>query len=840
MIGWPVFTQSFEWNKATIPEPALRKRSTPIGKVAALKFKSIPQAQLCRIVISASQGSSPAWLTLEPDLETREVRLLAPLDLAASAEALPDQAHLSFQVVLQLAGQADTKPLQQVAILARGADGELFPWRKLAHGVDPLSAGPHVWTFSCGGPDEPLPLETYLSLQMSPGCGSISFGPIQVRNQSVGTLQAGFGPGSPETLEGWLVSPDGGRSARIMASTEGRPLTELALADPGGLFTLGRRAEMVRFHVPRDALAMALGGGDPVWKLALFDGQVPLAQCLFQATAPPVQSASAPPEKQKASQPPAVLSAPAIAARDADAIAEILTGSSSPSLSREVPRLLYNQKDLEKLWRLHDKLIAPDPGATARWPYLEFYLGRAMLEMNAAETAFQTFTRLVSDPDCLQGLNATDGRRARHHLARSCLRTGRVAEAVQHLRDLSIDDPTDWESYFQLGVIVSRENPSLGSLYFRLSAELSNKFPTSSRLILIDALISEGRAEDALAKTLIAMKVDRSARELHLCLANAYHALGRPQEKARCIEAFFGFYGLSAPGSDLEGGAFRAGNARAAAPVRVEDGPGVVVIMTTYNSEATVEAAIGSVLAQSYQNLRLVVVDDVSQDSTCDLVRRLAEGDPRLTLLQQAENGGTYRAKNRAVQEVAADYYTFHDSDDWMHPQRIAEHVALMEAEPGLACSTSLWYRMDEEGHAIVRRAGHILHENPASTFVRASTFRQIGYFDSVRAGADSEFLWRARRIFGAQGVAEIPKPLSIGLHHAKSITQSGAAAFDEHRFSAVRLAYWEAWVGWHRQAAIKGNAGLHLPFPLPERPFFAPEALLTKGSSGSEPQPAG
>jgi len=171
VIGWPVFTQSFEWNKATIPEPALRKRSTPIGKVAALKFKSIPQAQLCRIVISASQGSSPAWLTLEPDLETREVRLLAPLDLAASAEALPDQAHLSFQVVLQLAGQADTKPLQQVAILARGADGELFPWRKLAHGVDPLSAGPHVWTFSCGGPDEPLPLETYLSLQMSPGCG---------------------------------------------------------------------------------------------------------------------------------------------------------------------------------------------------------------------------------------------------------------------------------------------------------------------------------------------------------------------------------------------------------------------------------------------------------------------------------------------------------------------------------------------------------------------------------------------------------------------------------------------------------------------------------------------
>jgi hypothetical protein len=174
-----------------------------------------------------------------------------------------------------------------------------------------------------------------------------------------------------------------------------------------------------------------------------------------------------------------------------------------------------------------------------------------------------------------------------------------VPEAVQHLRDLSIDDPTDWESYFQLGVIVRRENPSLGSLYFRLSEELSAKFPTSSRLIMIDALISEGRAEDALAKTLIAMKVDRSARELHLCLANAYLALGRPQEKARCIEAFFGFYGLSAPGSDLVGAPFLAGKAAATTPLRIEDGPRVVVIMTTYNSEATVEAAIRSVLAQS-------------------------------------------------------------------------------------------------------------------------------------------------------------------------------------------------------------------------------------------------
>jgi hypothetical protein len=519
------------------------------------------------------------------------------------------------------------------------------------------------------------------------------------------------------------------------------------------------------------------------------------------------------------------MTAPVVAALDAGAMAQVMLGSPSASLAREVPRLLYNQKSVEKLWGLHARLVEPSPETAAKWAYLDFFLGRAMLEMNAAETAFQTFTRLVADPECLAALNATDARRARHHLARACLRTGRVAEAVQHLRDLSIDDPTDWESYFQLGVIIIREDPKLGSLYFRLSEELSNKFPTSSRLILIDALISEGRAEDALAKTLIAMKVDRGARELQLCLANAYLALGRPMEQARCIDSFFAFYGLSAPS------AARTRSPPTRPAVRPagepETGPRVTVIMTSYNSETTIEASILSVLAQTHQNLRVVVVDDVSSDGTCALVRDLAGLDSRISLLEQPTNGGTYRAKNRAILETSSDYYTFHDSDDWMHPQRIAEHVAFMESDPQLVCSTSLWYRMDDLGHAIVRRAGHILHENPASTFIRASVIDEIGYFDSVRAGADSEFLWRMRRHYGPQGVAEIPKPLSVGLHHAQSITQSGVAAFDEHRFSAVRLEYWESWVGWHRQVTVSGERKLYVAFPPDARPFSAPEGLL-------------
>jgi hypothetical protein len=85
----------------------------------------------------------------------------------------------------------------------------------------------------------------------------------------------------------------------------------------------------------------------------------------------------------------------------------------------------------------------------------------------------------------------------------------------------------------------------------------------------------------------------------------------------------------------------------------------------------------------------------------------------------------------------------------------------------------------------------------------------------------------RIRRCFGPSSVIEIKKPLAIGLHHSSSLTTNGAAAFDEHRHSPVRLKYWEAWVDWHRTNALSSPDALFMPFPLQERPFEAPSEIL-------------
>jgi hypothetical protein len=76
----------------------------------------------------------------------------------------------------------------------------------------------------------------------------------------------------------------------------------------------------------------------------------------------------------------------------------------------------------------------------------------------------------------------------------------------------------------------------------------------------------------------------------------------------------------------------------------------------------------------------------------------------------------------------------------------------------------------------------------------------------------------------GARSITEIDKSLAIGLHHENSLTQSGATAFDQYRYSPVRLDYTESWLRWHVVRIADGvslwNDGTGAP------PFSIPDAI--------------
>jgi glycosyltransferase involved in cell wall biosynthesis len=110
--------------------------------------------------------------------------------------------------------------------------------------------------------------------------------------------------------------------------------------------------------------------------------------------------------------------------------------------------------------------------------------------------------------------------------------------------------------------------------------------------------------------------------------------------------------------------------------------PKVSVIIPTYNRAHYICAAVESVLAQTYRNYELIVVDDGSTDNTATLLEPYRD---RLTYLQQPHSGLPAVGRNTGWRVASGEYVAFLDSDDLFMPERLASHVALLDSQPNLA-----------------------------------------------------------------------------------------------------------------------------------------------------------
>lgn len=120
--------------------------------------------------------------------------------------------------------------------------------------------------------------------------------------------------------------------------------------------------------------------------------------------------------------------------------------------------------------------------------------------------------------------------------------------------------------------------------------------------------------------------------------------------------------------------------------------PLVSVIMPAYNSERYIGEAIVSVLAQTFPEWELVVVDDCSNDGTACIAKRFSESDARVKVVLMSENGGVAAARNRGIAEACGAYVALLDSDDLWEPDKLELQVALAERSgaPIVYCSYDL------------------------------------------------------------------------------------------------------------------------------------------------------
>ncbi len=175
--------------------------------------------------------------------------------------------------------------------------------------------------------------------------------------------------------------------------------------------------------------------------------------------------------------------------------------------------------------------------------------------------------------------------------------------------------------------------------------------------------------------------------------------------------------------------------------------PLVSVLMTAYNREKYIDEAIESVLASSYRNLELIVVDDCSTDRTVEIARTYAAKDDRVKVYVNEKNLGDYPNRNRAASLAQGEYIKYVDSDDVMFPSCLKKMVAPMiqfpEAGYGICsvidATTQICTSPRETYLEHFGRFGHF-DRSPGGAIIKKLAFDEVGGFSGIRQVGDFEF----------------------------------------------------------------------------------------------------
>ena len=189
--------------------------------------------------------------------------------------------------------------------------------------------------------------------------------------------------------------------------------------------------------------------------------------------------------------------------------------------------------------------------------------------------------------------------------------------------------------------------------------------------------------------------------------------------------------------------------------------PLVSVIVGVYNKERFVGECLRSVLAQTYTNWELIVVDDASTDNSLAEAERVIADAPRVRILRRETNSGHPGVvRNEAVRTSHGKYVAFLDADDLWKPEKLAVQVAYMEEHPEYPLTHTRCEEIDAEGQVLrVRHGGNLpppgdcLRELFRHCFICTSTVvvrkdfgEALGWFPEkpeYRCGEDYEFFVR-------------------------------------------------------------------------------------------------
>lgn len=235
--------------------------------------------------------------------------------------------------------------------------------------------------------------------------------------------------------------------------------------------------------------------------------------------------------------------------------------------------------------------------------------------------------------------------------------------------------------------------------------------------------------------------------------------------------------------------------------LQYEDGL-VSIITPAYNAAAYIAETIESVLAQTYTNWEMLIVNDCSKDNTPEIVESYAAKDKRIKLINLKQNSGAAVARNTAIQNAKGRYIAFLDSDDLWKKEKLQKQIQFMQRNGYAFTFTNYQYlklKPDEKLRIIKVPKSLTYEQSLKNTIIGCLTVivdrKQTGNFQMplVRAGQDHLTWWLLmKRGFKAYGLQE-------NLAEYRRVEGS----ISHNRFKAIKR-HWKLYREYERLSLVK------------------------------------
>ena len=182
---------------------------------------------------------------------------------------------------------------------------------------------------------------------------------------------------------------------------------------------------------------------------------------------------------------------------------------------------------------------------------------------------------------------------------------------------------------------------------------------------------------------------------------------------------------------------------------------GISVIIPVYNSAASIERCLSSVLAQTYKaDYQIIIVNDGSTDNSLEIINRYIQEHPSIDILViNKPNGGVSSARNAGLYAATGEWIALLDSDDEWLPDKIAVQIGIVNTHPEIdllgtnvvgSQTRILWKLKDKLSPVKVWELFIKWHPSTPTVIFRSEILKDVGVYDeSMRYGEDGEFLLR-------------------------------------------------------------------------------------------------